>query len=161
MGPLSGPGTVSQYQRSSCRIIAVETLQAGVSFPFCAFVLCHAALTLLFLSFLNSSAAPIDDWYRDRLTFYTHRRASVRERQDSRHMTMYYPLGALPHSHICTRLHPQFYRTSSYYLAEVMYSAPVALIEAFFLCVISFFAVGMTSQGAGFVYFWILFSLIA
>lgn len=85
-------------------------------------------LTLIFLSFLNSCMAPLDDLYADRLTFYIHRRAS-------------------------------FYRTVSYYISQVVCSWSVAMCEAFLLCVLSFFAVGM-SGGWAFVYFWLMFTLL-
>ena len=40
------------------------------------FVRSGYVLTLIFLSFLNSCMAPLDDLYHDRLTFYIHRKAS-------------------------------------------------------------------------------------
>jgi len=88
-------------------------------------------LTLLFISFLNSCMAPLEDLYRDRGTFYLHRRAS-------------------------------FYSTVAYYLSQWVCSLPVMLLEALFLSVISFFAVGMNNHGGwGFFYFWAMFSLVA
>ncbi|KAL7552807.1 hypothetical protein ACHAWF_016063 [Thalassiosira exigua] len=87
-------------------------------------------LTLIFLSFLNSCMAPLDELYADRITFYVHRRAS-------------------------------FYGTTSYYLSQMICSWPVAVGEAFLLCVLSFFAVGMSGNGGwGFFYFWLQFTLV-
>ena len=88
-------------------------------------------MTLIFLSFLNSVMAPLDDLYADRLTFYIHRRAS-------------------------------FYRTTSYYISQMLCSWPVAICEAFLLCVLSFFAVGMSNNGGwAFFYFFLEFVLIS
>jgi len=82
-------------------------------------------LTLIFLSFLNSCMSPLDDLYRDRITFYTHRNAS-------------------------------FYRTASYYIAQVICSLPVALLEALLLSLLSFFAVGMNRGDSGWKFFYFL-----
>jgi hypothetical protein len=88
-------------------------------------------LTMIFLSFLNSCMAPLDDLYADRLTFYIHRKAS-------------------------------FYRTTSYYISQVLCSWSVAACEAFLLCVLSFFAVGMSSNGGwGIFYFWMMFTFLS
>ena len=88
-------------------------------------------LTLIFLCFLNSCMAPLDALFADRLTFYTHRRAS-------------------------------FYGTTSYYISQVLCSWPVAISEAFLLCVLSFSMVGMEGNGGwGFFYFWMMFTLVA
>eukprot|EP00978_Attheya_sp_CCMP212_P023184 scaffold70400_cov54-Attheya_sp.AAC.2 len=81
--------------------------------------------------------APLDDLFDDRLTFYTHRRAAVSPR----------------HEDDCS---------NNVAYASVICSWSVALPEAFFLSVCSFFAVGMNSHGAwGFFYFWGMFSLAA
>jgi len=49
-----------------------------------------------------------------------------------------------------------FYRTSSYYIANVLYNTPVTLLEASFLSVLSFFFVGMSGGFVGFMYFWVM-----
>jgi len=56
----------------------------------------------------------------------------------------------------------KFYRTATYYISQVISTAPVALVEAFLLSVLSFFAVGMNNhRGWGFLYFWLQSSLIS
>lgn len=55
----------------------------------------------------------------------------------------------------------QFYRTVSYYIAQVALGAPVGQMETFLLSILSYFAVGMSNHDWwSFFYFWAMFALV-
>ena len=123
-------------------------------------------LTVIFMGFLNACLVSIDDLFHDRITFYTHRRATVSLPQIflqilANTLLHLKKIGLSVFTYKFFNIELQFYRTASYYISQVITSLPVGQIEAFFHCVLSYFLVGMNGNGGwGFFYFWALFALL-